>query len=317
VLVVVSLGLLAGFLFAAAASVQQNVAHQTDYASEAKGADRRFGRNSVLAALVGLIRRLVRSPLWLLGWVINVVGFMVQGAALHFGSVALVQPLLVTQLLFALPMASSMCWRWPSRRDWLAGTAICGGVAIFLAVRGVAPMDGTPDRRRVILAGLSVLVVVGLLILGSAGRRPLVHATLIAIAAGLCFAFSAVLMKLTAEDLVQHGVAATAVDWPGYTLALSTITGLLLEQGAFAAGSLASAVAAMTITNPLASYLLEVLAFHLTPPAGPATLAALAGAGALLFAGAVGLAHSPIVRPDAYRDPGYTVGLPAATPQSS
>jgi hypothetical protein len=314
-LVVVSLGLLAAFLFAAAASLQQNVAFQTDYASEANGADRRFGRNSVLAALVGLIGKLVRSPLWLLGWVTDLVGFLVQGAALHFGSVALVQPLLVTQLLFALPLASSRCRRWPSRRDWLAGSAICGGVAIFLAVRGVAPMDGTPDRRRVIVAGLSALVVVGLLVLASAGR-PLVHATLIAIAAGLCFAFSAVLMKLTAEDLVQHGIAATAVDWPGYALALSTIAGLLCEQGAFAAGSLASAVAAMTVTNPLASYLLGALAFHLAPPIGPVALAALAGAGALLFVGAVGLAHSPIVRPDAYRDPGYAVGVPAAAPQS-
>jgi drug/metabolite transporter (DMT)-like permease len=236
--------------------------------------------------------------------VTNQIAFLVQATALHFGSVAVVQPLLVTQLLFALPMASAWCQRWPSLRDWMSGVAISGGLAVFLAVRGVAPTEGEPDRRRVILAGLCTVIAVGVLMVISTGRRPLVHATLIAVAAGLCFAFSAVLMKLTAADLVGRGVGATARDWVGYALAVSTLTGLLLEQGAFAAGSLPAALAAMTITNPLTSYALGVLAFHVTPPTGVGVLAALAGAGALLCVGAVGLAHSPIVRTDISTEPG-------------
>jgi len=312
VLLVVGLGLLAAFLFAGSASLQQHAAQGTDYAPEVGRAVRRRGRPVVLPALIALVRALVRKPLWLLGWVTNLIGFLVQATALHFGSVALVQPLLVTQLLFALPMASAWCRRWPTLRDWLSGLAICGGLAVFLAVRGVAPMEGAPDRGRVVIAGLSAVIAVGVLMLVSSGRRPLPHSTLIAVAAGLCFAMSAVLMKLTAADLVDRGVGATARDWVGYALAVSTLTGLLLEQGAFAAGSLSAAVAAMTITNPLASYVLGVLAFHVTPPTGVGVLAALAGAGALLFVGAVGLAHSPIVRTDMASDPGHAAGVPAA-----
>lgn len=254
---------------------------------------------AVLRPLLSLVRRLVRTPLWLFGWVTNLVGFMVQAIALHYGSVALVQPLLVTQLLFALPLASAWGRRWPGLLDWLGGIAICGGVVVFLAVRGVAPFSEEPDRQRVVLAGLACAMLVGLLVVASAGRPPLVHATLIAVAAGLCFAMSAVLIKLTSEDLLQRGVAATAVDWPGYALAVSTLSGLLLEQGAFAAGSLSAAVAAMTITNPIASYLVGVLAFHVVPPTSPGALAALAGSGALLIVGVVTLAHSSSVRPDA------------------
>jgi drug/metabolite transporter (DMT)-like permease len=302
VLLVVGLGLLAAFLFAASASLQQHAAHGSGYAPEVIQGRRR--RPVVLPALLALVRTLVRRPLWLAGWVTNLIGFLVQATALHFGSVAVVQPLLVTQLLFALPMASAWCRRWPSLRDWLSGLAISGGLAVFLAVRGVAPMEGDPDRQRVIVAGLCTLIAVGVLMVVSTGRRPLVHATLIAVAAGLCFAFSAVLMKLTAADLVGRGVGATARDWVGYALAVSTLTGLLLEQGAFAAGSLPAALAAMTITNPLTSYALGVLAFHVTPPSGVGVLAALAGAGALLSVGAVGLAHSPIVRTDISSEPG-------------
>jgi drug/metabolite transporter (DMT)-like permease len=233
---------------------------------------------------------------------INLGSFFVQAAALQLGSVALVQPILVTQLLFSLPMASAWCRRWPQKRDWLSGSAICIGLAAFLAVRGAAPLKGEPDRVRVVIAVLSVIVAVAALMLVSARRRPLVHATLIAIAAGLCFSISAVLMKLTTADLLGRGVEATAKDWVGYGLAASTVAGLLLEQGAFAAGSLPAAVAAITITNPLTSYLLGILAFHVKPPTGPGRLSALVGAGALLCAGAIGLAHSPIVRTGMARD---------------
>lgn len=316
-LLAVSLGLLAAFLFAASASLQQHAAHKVEYAPHAGRTPGERRSPAIFVALFRLVRSLLGSRLWLLGWTTNLVGFLVQAGALHFGTVALVQPLLVTQLLFSLPMASAWCRRWPHKRDWAAAGAICGGLAVFLAVRGVAPLEGTPDRRLVLVSGFSLLIVIGLLMLVSTGRRPLVHGTVIAVAAGLCFAFSAVLMKLTTDDLIHRGVAATARDWPGYALAVSTLTGLVLEQGAFAAGSLPAAVAAMTITNPLASYVLGVLAFHVMPPTSPGAVAGLAGAGVLLFAGAVGLAHSPIVRPGASRDAGRTTGVTAPSPQSS
>lgn len=294
------LGLLAGFLFAASASLQQHAARRS--AIESDTAAQLAGR-AVLRPLFALVRRLVRSPLWLVGWVTNLIGFVVQAAALHAGSVALVQPLLVTQLLFAMPLATVWARRWPTFLEWLGAALVTGGIVVFLVVRGVAPLDGEPDRVRVILAGLSTAVLVGVLVLLAAGRQPLVHAVLISVAAGLCFAMSAVLMKLTTDDLLHRGVAATAVDWPGYSLAVSTLCGLLLEQDAFATGSLSAAVAAMTITNPLASYCVGVLAFHVMPPTSTGALAALAGSGALLIVGAATLARSPSVRhPDAVGD---------------
>jgi drug/metabolite transporter (DMT)-like permease len=305
-LLVVLLSLIAAFLFAAAASVQQHAVRATAPAEPGTMPASEVARPLViLLPLLALARRLVRSRLWLLGWLTNLVGFLIQAAALKVGSVALVQPLLVTQLLFALPMASAWTRRWPLHRDWLAGLAISGGVAVFLSVRGTAPLRGEPDRWRVILAGVSAAGLVVLLLVAAIRRQPAVHAALVAVAAGLCFAMSAVLTKLTAEDLVHRGVAATAVDWVGYCLAASTLIGLVLEQDAFGAGSLATAVAAMTITNPLASYLIGVLAFHASPPTTPGALAAVAGAGLLLFVGVLGLAHSPTVHQEVAKVPTY------------
>ncbi len=300
-LLVIGLALLAAFLFAASDSLQQHAAHETNYGPEVSQTTAHGQRQAVLPALFTLLRSLIHRPLWMAGWVINLVSYVVQAAALHLGSVALVQPILVTQLLFSLPMASAWCRRWPQARDWLSGLAICFGLAIFLAVRGTASRSGAADRAGVIAAALTIAVAVTVLTTVSARRRPLVHATLLATAAGLCFAISAVLLKLTTADLVERGVGATARDWVGYGLAASTLAGILLEQGAFAAGSLPAAVAAITITNPLTSYLIGILAFDVRPPSGYA-LAALAGAGALISVGAIGLAHSPIVRTGMGRD---------------
>lgn len=294
----VGFGLLAAFAFAASASLQQHAAHQGP-GSRTKDAEGRLpSRTAIFVALGRLIKRLVRNPLWLVGWVTNLVGFIIQGIALHFGSVALVQPLLVTQLLFALPMASAWQRRWPVIRDWLAAFAIVGGLVVFLAVRDVAPLEDNPDRVHLVLGCAAAAAAVLVLVLVAAGMPGMVRATLVAVAAGVCFAVSAAMIKLTSDDLIQRGVAETARDWPGYTLALSTLTGLLLEQGAFAGGSLPMAVAAMSITNPIVSYLLGVYAFGVAAPTTVAALTGLAGAGALICAGAIGLAHSPIVRSD-------------------
>jgi hypothetical protein len=296
VVLVVILGLLAALLFAASASLQQHAARIAVAKPGGDHPDLPVGAITRALPLLLFIKKLVRTPVWLYGWLANLVGFSVQGMALHLGSVALVQPLLATQLLFTLPLGSVWNRCWPLKRDWIAGIAIVAGLALFLAVRGAAPMSGTPDRPKVLLAGLSAALLVAVLVVVAARRRPAIHATLVAIAAGLCFAMSAVLIKLTALDLVERGIGATAMDWPGYALAVSTLFGLLLEQEAFASGSLAAAVSAMTITNPLTSYVLGILAFQVAVPTSAGQLAAVAGAGLLLVLGTVGLAHSPTVQ---------------------
>jgi drug/metabolite transporter (DMT)-like permease len=322
VLIAVLFGLIAALLFALSAALQQRAALSA--VTESNGVHPPEGRAEddstivrrvgVMLPLVLLLHRLVRQPLWLIGWVTNLVGFLSQAVALHFGSVALVQPLLVTQLLFTLPLAAFRDRTHPSTRDWLAALSVCAGVVVFLSVRGTAPVDAPPDRLRVIIAGLCGAAAVGALVVTAGRRPPLVHSTLVAVAAGLCFAMSAVLIKLTTEDLVGRGVAATAVDWPGYALAVSTLVGLVLGQEAYASGALSAAVAAMTITNPAASYLLGLFAFHAVLPTGPGVLAAVSAAGLLLFGGAFGLAHSPSVLAETAHSATQRLGREAAAP---
>ncbi len=293
------LGLLASFLFAGSAFIQQRAARETEHHGD-----------GVIDTLIDLMRQLLRKPIWLFGWLVNLFGFAVQAAALHFGSVATVQPLLATQLLFALPMASFERRRWPDPRDWLAGLAICGGLILVYLVVAARPIEGTPDRGKIELAVACTGAVIALVMPIAYRMRPQVLSIAAAACAGLCFSLTGVFLKLTGDDLAHQGVGYTAKDWVGYALAGSTVLGLVLGQLAFANGSLPWAVATKESVNPIASYAIGVLAFPVVFPSGNAALAAIAGAGALLILGAIGLAHSPSADLWARR----TEEVPAAVP---
>ena len=61
-----------------------------------------------------LVGYLFRQPLWLLGWIAAVGGFVFQALALHRGQLSVVQPLLITELVFVLVL----------RRVWIHRRAL-------------------------------------------------------------------------------------------------------------------------------------------------------------------------------------------------
>ncbi|GAA1805214.1 DMT family transporter [Actinomadura chokoriensis] len=276
----VGFAVLAAFLFAAAAALQYRAAR------------RAVRGGSDAGAAHGLIRRLVRDPVWLTGWGVNLAGFCAQAIALHFGSTAIVQPLLVTQLVFTIALGTVGTGRRPARMDLLGGAFVSAGLAVLFTVPGAIPPEGEPSRPRIFVAGLIAAPVVVLLSRAAWMRAGPTRAALLGVCAGLFFAATAVLIKLTTADLVDRGVAATAADWPGYALAGSTLLGLVLEQRAFAAGSLPAAMTAMTMTNPIASYLVAAFAFETLPPRTAAAFVAVSFTVVLLTTGVALLSRS-------------------------
>src|SRR5579859_1216250 len=81
---------------------------------------------------VRLLGRLARSPQWLLGMLNDVGAFGFQAAALAFGGLLVVQPLLVSGLLVALVLAA----RWSGTRvhalEWASAIVLCAALATFL-----------------------------------------------------------------------------------------------------------------------------------------------------------------------------------------
>src|SRR6202011_2170047 len=72
---------------------------------------------------LGLLARLVTKPLWLAGIAADGLGFVFQFVALGHGSLILVQPLLVSGLLFALPLGAWLAHTRLGRQDWIGAAA--------------------------------------------------------------------------------------------------------------------------------------------------------------------------------------------------
>jgi drug/metabolite transporter (DMT)-like permease len=225
-----------------------------------------------------LVRYLFRNPLWLLGWVALAGSFLFQALALHNGQVSVVQPLLVTELIFALLLRQFSLHQSIRPIAWGGGLLTCAGLAVFLVAgepRGGRP---TPTSHHWIVAAASCTVAAAALAAlarwGSPGRR----AALDASAAAVMWALVAVFIKTVTDTFTQFGVGGMFLHWPVYALAVSGVAGVLLQQAALHVGPLRSSQPFLVIIDPLVSIALSVWLFdeHFVPNAAILALAAVA-----------------------------------------
>jgi drug/metabolite transporter (DMT)-like permease len=129
----------------------------------------RTAQNQAAKLDVWLVFRLARHPIWLTGIASMILGFVFQLAALHYGPLALVQPILALELLFVFGYMAILGNRMVKRRDWLAAAAMCAGLAVFLFA--ASPSGGRQHAPGYLwlLAGLVTLgvVLVGLALAAS------------------------------------------------------------------------------------------------------------------------------------------------------
>lgn len=242
-----------------------------------------------------LLRELLRSPWWVLGIGLSAFSYVVQGAALAFGPLVLVQPLAATDLVFALTVAA---W-WTGTRlraQEIAGVGcVTAGVAAFLVVLPPGGPSTSPAVREWLLMFLVVAGVVAVLLwCGLRCRGPL-RAGLYAGAAGLLFGVLAALTKSAAELFRAEGIAALG-HWQPYALIVVGGSGLLCAQSSFQAGSLAVSLPVIDIVEPLGGVLVGAAIFG-ERMAGSTGAVIVQVLGALLAAlGIVLLDRSPLVR---------------------
>lgn len=242
VAVAVSCGLVAALAYALSNVLQQHEAEQVPDESTLR---------------LGLLTELARRPRWLVGIGADVAGYVYEALALGAGTLVLVEPILATALIFSLMFGSVLHGRRVSRQGWVAAVLLAASVSLFLAQ--VKPSGGAsvaPLSRWIVAGPIIAAVEIGFVAVASrqsGGRR----AALLSCAAGVAFGVSAVLTKGFVHYLGQ-GPLAWAPHFEPYGLAASSITGLVLAQSAFQSGSLAAAVGAEQVMQPLAGVVLGV-----------------------------------------------------------
>ena len=246
---------------------------------------------------VELFLRLLRDRQWWLGSLVAGVGFGLQAAALGFGSVLLVQALLVTSLLFALPINARLAHRRVNRFQWTWAALLAAAVVVIVTVGN--PTEGhsrasfeTWAAVVAVLGPVLVLCVIG----GSMVKGPL-SAVLLAVVSGALWGIFAVLTK-GVVDRLDDGVIALLRTPELYAWAVIGIAGTAWQQFSFRAGTLTASLPTMTVTEPVVASVLGVVVLGETLRPGEAGWLTLIVAFVVMIVSTAALARGEAVSAD-------------------
>jgi drug/metabolite transporter (DMT)-like permease len=273
-----TLTLLAAFLIGTGFVLQQN-------AAQAEPSSRFLS--------LRLLTDLLRQPRWLAG-----IGCMIGGqvlAAWSIGNLSLgfVEPLLTTNLVFALILAVPISKA--ALRFWEVSGAVvlCTGVALLSASRSAKPIglsfgSVTHWPAAAVIAGVAFVLV-------HAGRAHpgRLRAMLTGAGAGLVFGIQDALTRQTLEILSANGVGAMFTTWAPYALVGAGATGIWLMQSAFNSGPLTLSLPAISAGEPVVGIFLGVLVFGDRIQVTPGELALQAGGIVALIAGVIMVGRAP------------------------
>ncbi|BBY60862.1 DMT family transporter [Mycolicibacterium sarraceniae] len=221
---------------------------------------------------------LLRRRLWWAGTAAAVTGYAFQAVALAYGSLLLVAPLMVSALLFALPLSARLAHRRVSRTEWVWAMVLTIALAVFVSLARTKPGDYEgSELPAIIVAGISLLFVAGCLLVSlrlSNWRRAL----LLAVGVGVLFGVVAVLTKLVMH-IVREGSMMRLMTTPVlYVVIAVGVIATLLQQSAFHSGALRASVPAMLVLEPVVAVFLGevVLGEHLAVSKPAAAILAIA-----------------------------------------
>ena len=239
-----------------------------------------------------LVVYLFRSPLWLLGWLALAGAFLFQALALHRGQMSVVQPLLVTELVFVLVLRRVWVHQTIRAITWWSAALTCVTLALFVAMSEPQGGNAVPSSHAwAVATAVTIGAAAALALLGLRGS-PVRRAALLGSSTAVMWALVATFIKTTTQTLSQYGVAGMFTHWPVYALAAVGLCAELLNQAALHVGPLSVSQPFLVIVDPSVSIALSVWVFgeYFTPNPARITMAVLGFAG--MCAGATMLIRS-------------------------
>src|SRR5580700_11905585 len=204
-----------------------------------------------------LITYAVRRGIWLAGFALMIVSFLLQAVALHLGRLSEVQPILTTELVFLVAVLAAWFGFTITRREWLGALALTGGLAGFLAFAD--PVDGTlspPFWEWVVAGGACSGAIAVAVLLALRGPRWW-RAAMFGTAASISFAFTAACTKVV-SGFAASDVAGLYRHWQTYALAFFGALAVFLAQNAIHAGPIVASQSTIVLVDPVASILVGV-----------------------------------------------------------
>jgi drug/metabolite transporter (DMT)-like permease len=249
------LALGAALAYAAASVLQQREA-EADVGGQQGGA---------VGGGIRLVLRLARRPIWLAGLGADALGYGLQAVALGVGELLVVQPVLTSGILFALPAGAWWSGRRLGRRDFAWAFVLAVALTAFLLLAGTDGGDDFASTRAWLVCAAVAAPVLAVALVAGARTHGTPRAVLFAFATGALFGITAALTKASVVLVEDHGFGALA-HWEPYALAVLGALGFVVNQRAFQAGSLTASLPTLTVVEPIVAAVIGVTMLHETVP---------------------------------------------------
>jgi drug/metabolite transporter (DMT)-like permease len=242
---------------------------------------------------LALIGDLLRKRRWLAGVAVMVAGQLASAWSVSHISLSLAEPLLSTNLLFALALAVPLSRQRLRAIELVGVILLSGGVAALSVARTAnSPAMSFASPAGWLGAAAMAVVAAGFLQAGRL-RHGLARATLTATAAGLVFGIADALTRQTVHVMDTHSFTGLLTTWPGYSLVCANLVGLWLMENAFNTAPLHASLPAISAAEPAAGIVLGIIVFGDEVSISPAMIAVQITGIVALVAGVVLVARAP------------------------
>lgn len=239
---------------------------------------------------VELFANLLRSQRWWWGTLLLAASIALQVAALGEGSVLLVQALLMSSVLFALPLNARLSHRTVTGGEWVWAALLTAAVVVVVVVGNPqAGHSGASLRTWAVVAIVLGPLLVGCVVAGRI-RGGAVAAVLFAFVSGALWgAFAALTKEVVAR--LGDGLGAVTRAPELYACILVALGGVVWSQAAFRAGPLTASMPTLQVSQPVVAAVLGVVVLGETLNTGRAGAIALVAAALVMTAAIVKLAR--------------------------
>jgi drug/metabolite transporter (DMT)-like permease len=257
----------------------------------------------------GVLLRLVRQPLWLLGFLAVIVSISLQAAALGMGRLVVIEPVLASSLLVALALSA-----WVERRrmrpvHWAAAVATFAGLAIFLVAAQPSGGQQVAGTKQLAFAVLGAFCVAGVAALIAVRLKAIRRALMLGIGGGIAAGVTDAVTK-TVAYLAGSRELGVFADPRLYLLIVVGLMTYTMQQNGYRAAGLAAFLPAFAVLDPAIGSLLGLFVYHERLGGGPVRIIIESAAALLAVWGIARLASTSA--PEAVAPPAHPDEVPPA-----
>ncbi|GAB3259429.1 DMT family transporter [Alteromonas gracilis] len=224
----------------------------------------------------GVLSYVVRRPVWLASMALSFVSMLCHAIALNQGAVALVQPLIISGVVFAVIFRALLDRTRPHRDELVAVVLTIATLAVFISLTRNEPREVADDSRALAFFLIGYACLIATYLWARRTTHPRRAAMVLGVASGFAFGLVAGLLKLIGHDAEAGGLIGVVGTWHVYALPLVGVVGLAMNQLAFHLAPLALSMPMLNVVDVLVAICFAALVYAEYPTTDPLRLVALA-----------------------------------------